>query len=207
VRHGMARKFVRVAVVVVVAWSLVAWIAARALIVSSDVQRADAVAVMAGSAAYIERTHRAAEIYRAGRAPRVLLTNDGELGGWSSAEQRNKPFVESAAEELQRQGVPAESIEFVPGYALGTYSEAQLLRHHADARGLRSLVVVTSAYHSRRARWALQRAFAGSNLEVGVDAVATGEQTPAPYSWWLTARGWREVAGEYGKLVYYHAHY
>jgi uncharacterized SAM-binding protein YcdF (DUF218 family) len=210
VRRGVARKFTRVARVVIVAlvaWSLCAWVAARALVVAPDLRRADAVAVMAGSAAYVERTHRAAEIYRAGRAPRVLLTDDGERGGWSSAEQRNPPFVERAADELERQGVPAASIEFVPGLALGTYSEAQLLRHDAESGGLRSLIVVTSPYHSRRARWALQKAFAGSSVEIGVDAAALGDESPAPYLWWLTPRGWREVAGEYAKLVYYHAHY
>ena len=37
--------------------------------------------------------------------------------------------------------------------------------------------------------------------------VAPGEQSPAPYLWWTTRRGWLEVAGEYAKLVYYHAHY
>ncbi|MDT7605003.1 MAG: hypothetical protein QOF61_3000, partial [Acidobacteriota bacterium] len=36
---------------------------------------------------------------------------------------------------------------------------------------------------------------------------ATGGESPAPYGWWLTARGWREVAGEYVKLVYYWTHY
>lgn len=209
-QHGASRKFVRVArvvIIVLVAWSLCAWVAARALVVAPDLRRADAVVVLAGSAAYVERTHRAAEIYREGHAPRVWLTDDGELGGWSSAEQRNKPFVESAADELRRQGVPAEAIEFVPGLALGTYSEAQLLRRHAESRSLRSLVVVTSAYHSRRAQWTLRKVFAGSSVEIGVDAVALSSDVPAPYSWWLTPRGWREVAGEYAKLVYYRAHY
>ncbi len=200
-------RVARVAAAVLVAWFVVAWVAARALVVPPDLGSGDAVAVMAGSAAYLERTRHAAEIYRQGRAPRVLLTDDAELGGWSSAEQRNVPFVERAADELKRRGVPAASIEFVPGYAAGTYSEAELLRRYAESRGLRSLVVVTSAYHSRRALWSLRKAFDGSGVRVGVDAVAPGDETPAPYLWWLTARGWRDVAGEYAKLVYYHAHY
>jgi uncharacterized SAM-binding protein YcdF (DUF218 family) len=72
---------------------------------------------------------------------------------------------------------------------------------------LRSLIVVTSPYHSRRALWSLRKVFAGSGVEVGIDPVAPGGQSPAPYMWWTTRRGWREVAGEYAKLVYYHAHY
>ena len=33
--------------------------------------------------------------------------------------------------------------------------------------------------------------------------VAPGEETPAPCCWWVTARGWQMVAGEYVKLIYY----
>jgi uncharacterized SAM-binding protein YcdF (DUF218 family) len=186
---------------------LIAWGAARALVVTSELPRADAVAVLAGSAVYVERAGRAAQLYRAGRAPRVILTDDGQRGGWSSAEQRNPLFVERAAAELVRLGVPADRIEVVPGRALGTYNEAGLLRSYAESRGLRSVLFVTSAYHSRRAWWSLRKVFDGGAVEIGIDAVAPGAQTPPARSWWLTPRGWREVPGEYAKIVYYHAHY
>jgi uncharacterized SAM-binding protein YcdF (DUF218 family) len=200
-------KVARVAFVVLLAWSLLAWVAARWLIVSVELPQADAIVVLSGSAAYVERTQRAAAAYRAGRAPRIVLTDDGQRGGWSSAEQRNPLFVERAVEELRRNGVPAASIEVAPGLALGTHEEALLLRGYAEARGLRSLIFVTSGYHSRRAWWTLRRVFAGRDIQLGVDAVAPGAQTPAPGSWWLTTRGWRQVAGEYVKLAYYQTHY
>jgi uncharacterized SAM-binding protein YcdF (DUF218 family) len=201
------RRVAVVVVVILVAWSLIAWVAASALVVTSGLPRADAIAVLAGSAAYVERADRAAQLYREGRAPRIVLTDDKQRGGWSSAEQRNPLFVERAADELVRLGVPSERIEIARGAALGTYNEAWLLRHHAESRGLRSVLFVTSAYHSRRAWWSLRRAFDGSGIEIGIDAVARGAQTPSPYSWWLTPRGWREITSEYAKLVYYRAHY
>ena len=71
------------------------------------------------------------------------------------------------------------------------------------ARKLRSLLVVTSAYHSRRALWTLSRVFAGTGIEIGLQSVETGEQTPAPATWWLHLRGWQMVGGEYVKNVYY----
>ena len=194
----------RVAFVVLVAWALVAWGAARWLVVRAELPRADAIAVLSGSAAYVERARHAAAAYHAGRAPRIILTNDGERGGWSSAEQRNPLFVERARAELIAAGVPADSIEIAPGLASGTHEEALLLRDYAAARGLRSIIFVTSGYHTRRAWWTLQRVFVGSSVELGLDAVAP---TPAPYAWWLTPRGWRQVAGEYVKLVYYWTRY
>ncbi|MCA1641887.1 MAG: YdcF family protein [Acidobacteria bacterium] len=134
---------------------------------------------------------------------------DGEAAAEtvSASRSRHPLFVERATAELVRLGVPAERIEVAPGSALGTYSEAGLLRRHAESRGFRSVLFVTSAYHSRRAWWSLRRAFDGSAVEIGIDAVAPGEQTPPARSWWLTPRGWREVTSEYAKIVYYHAHY
>jgi uncharacterized SAM-binding protein YcdF (DUF218 family) len=188
-------------------WQLLAWSAARALIVRADLQRADALAVLAGSSAYVERTRFAAQLYREGRAPVVLLTNDDERGGWSSAEQRNPFFVERALAELIGAGVPRERIVVLPQPVASTYDEAGALREYATANHLRALLVVTSAYHSRRALWTLRRVFAGGDVEIGLVPVAPGAQTPAPALWWLDKRGWQFVAGEYAKLVYYHFHY
>lgn len=201
-RKRAARAALRAAACLA-ALSLFAWGAARALIVRAELDRADAVAVLAGADAYVERTQRAAQLWREGRAPRVLLTNDNLRGGWSEAQQRNPMFVERAAEELRREGVPAGGIEVLPEAVSSTYEEALLLREFAVTHGLRSMLVVTSAYHSRRALWTLRRVFRGSGVEIGLDAPPPGRQSPRPATWWLSADGWRVVALEYPKLVYY----
>jgi len=190
-----------------VAWPLVAWGAARALIVRAEIARADAIVVLSGSSAYVERTRRAAGLFHAGVAPKVILTNDNARSGWSSAEQRNPLFVERAAEELRRAGVPDGRIEVLPQTVGGTYEEAALLRGYAGARGVRSLLFVTSGYHSRRALWTVRRVFRESSVEVGVDALSPGDQTPTPFTWWLSPRGWRAVGLEYPKLIYYRVRY
>jgi uncharacterized SAM-binding protein YcdF (DUF218 family) len=184
-------------------WVLVAWAAARFLVVNTPLHNADAIVVMSGSAVYKERTQRAAEIYSQGLAPRILLTNDNLRGEWSSAEQRNPFFYERARNNLLLFGVPAERVEVIPQPVTGTYEEAQTLREYAVAHGLRSLLVVTSAYHSRRALWTLNRVFAGTGIEISLRSVESGEQTPPPLTWWLHWRGWRMVVGEYVKNVYY----
>lgn len=192
-----------VAAAALAAWSLGAWAAAGWLVVREELPRADAVAVLAGSATYVERAGRAAELYREGRAPRVVLTNDGQSGGYSAADDRNPLFVERAARELRAAGVPAEAVEVVPQTVSNTFDEAVRLRAHAEARGYGSLIVVTSAYQSRRARWTLGRVFEGGGIRVGVEPVEPGRQTPRPFAWWLYPLGWRLVPGEYVKLAYY----
>ena len=205
-RPRFASRGWRVAAVVVALWPFAAWGAARGLLVRAEVERADALVVLSGSAAYRERAAEAARAYREGRAPLVLLTDDGVLGGWSEAEQRNPRFVELAAAELRRGGVPAESIKVLDARPTSTYDEAEAVRAYAAERGLRSLVVVTSVYHSRRALWTWRRVFRGSGVEVGLEP-AEGARTPGAWSWWLSAAGWRQVGGEYVKMVYYAARY
>jgi uncharacterized SAM-binding protein YcdF (DUF218 family) len=196
------RRLVAIALIIGV-WVLVAWVAARFLIVNTPLHNADAIVVMSGSAVYRERTQRAAEYYRQGLAPRILLTNDNQRGEWSSAEQRNPFFYERARNNLLLLQVPAESVEVVTQPVTGTYEEAQALREYAVAHGLRSLLIVTSAYHSRRALWTLNRVFAGTGIEISLQCIVSGEKTPPPLTWWLHFNGWRMVVGEYVKNVYY----
>lgn len=193
-----------IAVVVLGVWTLVAWWAARLLVVSVPLERADAIVVLSGSACLLERTKEAAELYNSNVASRVVLTNDNLRGTWSSAEQRNPFFYERARDNLVLTGVPEQRIEVIYHPVNGTYDEAQIVRDYAQAQGFKSILVVTSGYHSRRALWTLQRVFKDSNVQVGMQAVETGIQTPPPLTWWLHARGWQMVAGEYVKSVYYH---
>jgi uncharacterized SAM-binding protein YcdF (DUF218 family) len=191
----------------VLAWPLAAWVAARALVVSAQLPKADAIVVFGGASAYAERTRRAAELFRAGVAPKVVLTNDNLRSGWSSAEQRNPLFVERAAEELRRAGVPADRIETLSPTVSSTYEEVNLIRDYATTQRLGSVLFVTSGYHSRRALWTARRVFRGSGVEVGLAAVSPGEQTPGPFFWWWHRRGWRVVGLEYPKLIYYRLRY
>ena len=197
-----ARRLLLVALLLCV-WAVVAWGAARFLIVDTPLNRADLIVVLSGSAVYKERTERAAEYYRQGLSERILLTNDNLRGEWSSAEQRNPFFYERARDNLLRLGVPAERIQVLYRPVNGTYDEAEALKEYAVTNKLRSLLVVTSAYHSRRAFWTLSRVFAGTGIEIGLQSVETGEQTPSPQTWWLHLRGWQMVGGEYVKNVYY----
>ncbi|MBA3356873.1 MAG: YdcF family protein [Pyrinomonadaceae bacterium] len=185
------------------AWCVFAWGAARLLIVHAELPRADVAVVLGGSSAYEERTRWAAQFWSAGRATEIIVTNDGQRGGWSNAEQRNPFFVERAVAELERAGVPRASVVVLSELVTGTHDEAILIRRYVEDRKLRSVLIVTSPYHSRRALWTMRKVFAGSGVKIGLVTPPPGQQTPAPTTWWLHVRGWSTVAGEYVKLVYY----
>lgn len=190
-----------------VVWHLLAWGGAQLLIVKAELASPDAIVVLSGSSTYVERTDWAARLYRQGRAPLVILTNDSVISGWNEAEQRNPYFYELAAKELRQRGVPAERIHFIADIASSTHEESVELREYATTHHLKRLLVVTSAYHSRRALWSLRRVFGGTEIEVGIDSPPPGWQTPSPSTWWLHGQGWKVVAAEYPKMAYYRVKY
>ena len=201
------RRWLRIIIALAIAWPVVAFVAARTLIVRSETSNAEAIVVLAGSSTYLERTQHAAQLFNQGLAPRIILTNDNIRSGWSVEEQRNPLFVERAAEELKRQRVPADKIEIVPGNVASTHDEALRIRDYTQARGWHSILVVTSAYQARRALWTLRRVFAGTDVTIGLDAAAPGQQSPRPATWWFDRLGWKVVAGEYLKIIYYRIKY
>ncbi len=190
-------------------WIPFAYGLASFLIVEKPLEKADAIFVLAGAAAYVERNQKAAELYRQGVAPKIFLTDDGLRGGWNQKEQRNPYFVERARWELIAQGVPENAIETLPGTVAGTDEEAVLFAKIAAEKNLKSVLLVTSAYHTRRAFRTFEKAASKSGLsvELGVESPPPGEQTPKQFVWWLSRRGWRDVAGEYVKILYYWVYY
>jgi uncharacterized SAM-binding protein YcdF (DUF218 family) len=201
------RRFLIVAALLIVCAPLFAWGAARFLIVRAEVQSPDAIIVLSGSSTYIERASWAAKLYREGRAPMVVLTNDGVISGWDNRENRNPLFYELSMRRMQQDGVPPTQIEVAPGQAGGTYDESLLVREFAVEHRLHRLLIVTSGYHSRRALWSIRRACEGSGIEIGIDSAPPGWQTPSPWLWWSKRKGWKLVAGEYVKMIYYWTKY
>jgi uncharacterized SAM-binding protein YcdF (DUF218 family) len=202
-KSATIKRRIRLLLVLVIVWPVLAWSAAKALIVSSAPSRADAIVVLAGSSTYVERTQRAAELFQQNFAPKVILTNDNQQSGWSAELQKNPLYVERAAMALESLGVGEDKIEIVPQNVSSTRDEATSLRDYAIANHLHSIVVVTSAYQTRRARWTFDQIFSETGIIVSFAAVPPGQQTPGPLTWWLHRRGWRMVAGEYVKFAYY----
>jgi uncharacterized SAM-binding protein YcdF (DUF218 family) len=184
-------------------WSVAAWLAAKWLIVFHPLDHADAIVMLSGSSTYVERTQHVAELYREGRAPRIVLTNDGGQGSWSDEEGRNPYYFERARNQLLNRGVPLEAISVLPQVVTSTHDESSLLRVYSEQSRLKSLLLVTSSFHSRRAFTDFEKSFKGSNCQLGIDPVAPSGEKFGPGTWWLHWRGWTTIPSEYFKLAYY----
>lgn len=200
--RSLRRRLAIVGVTLLVLWPGAAWAAARFLIVYEPIEKSDAIVVLSGSATYRERAQHAGELFNAGKAKRVVLTNDNLKSGWSSAAQRNPYYHELAKEELKRAGVPDANIQIMMVPILGTHDEVLKIKDYCDQQKLNSILVVTSAYHSRRALWTFRKVF-DDGKKIGIDPAAAGIQTPPPSTWWLHRFGWDLVPREYAKMVGY----
>lgn len=186
-------------------WIAVAPLLADALVVEHPIGQADAIVILSGAADYRQRARGGAAEFDRGVAPRIVLTNDDERGGWDDTEKGNPYFVDRSVAELKKHGVPAEAITILPGKVYGTNDEAGLVIANAVELGYRRIVIVTSDYHSRRALWTFDRATdrAGAGLTIGLVRSPSAPGYPGRFTWWLTPRGWRTVAAEYVKFAYY----
>lgn len=205
------KKITSVSLILMLLWPLCAWGLSAYLVTERRLNNAEAAVVLAGSEDFLERNREAARLYSIGAIPMIILTNDGLRGGWDNALERNPFFVERAKWELVNSGVPENAIvvlqQVVAGDAShlksGTEFESEVILKHCQASGIRSLIVVTSAFHSRRTLLifdSLAQTRSG-DIKVGLSFPESKSLLPPSPIWWLSLKGWKTVSNEYFKYV------
>jgi uncharacterized SAM-binding protein YcdF (DUF218 family) len=133
--HPKARKAILAASGVLCLLFLLAFAFPQAVLcIDSAEAKADVLVVLGGG--YQERATRALELFRAGVAPKIILTGMGDC-------QEHQRF-------LIAQGVPADLIQIEPN-SKSTKENAQFTIPLLRAAGAQHVIIVTSWYHSRRA--------------------------------------------------------
>ncbi|MGC2332059.1 MAG: YdcF family protein [Candidatus Acidiferrales bacterium] len=138
----------------------------------------DAIVVLSDDDYGGDRAARAAELFKAGWAPRVVASG-----------RFLRPYAtvaELEEHDLKDDGVPQDAIIRFEHHATDTKEEAEALRQLILQRGWKRILVVTSNYHARRARYICARTFpAGTMLRV----VPAADSEYDPNHWWATRRG------------------
>ncbi|HEX7785710.1 MAG TPA: YdcF family protein [Methylomirabilota bacterium] len=178
--------------------------AGRALMVPASEGGADAIVVMAGSTP--TREALAAQLFRAGRAPVVVVSRQTmpvrvqqliDLG------IRPLDFQGESVAALERHGVPRAAILTLSRPVEITELEVREVAAEARARGWRRVLLVTTAHHSRRVRLIWRRE-AGPDIEAGIAIV--DDECSADRTWWTRRRCSEAVLHEYLGLVAVYLH-
>lgn len=152
---------------------------------------ADAVVMLSDDNFNADRAARAAQLYKAGWAPRVVASGR-YLRPYAS-------IAELEEHDLADRGVPAAAIVRFAHHAENTKDEAAALAQLISSRGWKRILLVTSNYHTRRSRYLAEREFPpGTVLRV----VAAPDSNYDPHSWWHTRNGLKIFSHEcVGMLV------
>ena len=144
------------------------------------------------------RADRVLEIYRAGFAPRILLSSEG-------IHQKGRgAYLTWQASYLVDGGVPGNILLFDRS-STSSWEEAVNCRRLMQELKLKSVVVVSDPPHMRRLSWIWNKVLAGSGMEYRL--VASGMEDWDAAHWWRTSPSAQFVFGEYIKLAYYYFTY
>ncbi len=157
-------------------------------VVDEPAAQSDALIVLGDDNYGGDRAFHAAELYREGVAPIVVAS--GRML------RHNVSMADVMEHDLVSFGVPAASIVKLAHRAQNTREEAVEDAQLIQARGWKRVLVVTSNYHARRARFIFGRVLP-PNVILRVSGARDSEFDPS--HWWQTRQGQKlfmsELAG------------
>ncbi len=172
--------------------------AGKLLTVHDRLHRGDAIVLLSGD--FDTRPQEAARLYHQGLAPRIVLAREQDppsvrLGIWPG-NTRGDLMV------LQRLGVPSSAVLVlpVPGGTTSTYDEARAVREWAYGARPRTLIVVTSTFHTRRAHWLFHHQLGRLRVQILMDPVRSWQYDER--NWWQHEQGLIDYFEEYPKFVH-----
>jgi uncharacterized SAM-binding protein YcdF (DUF218 family) len=177
--------------------------AADVLIVNDAPHPADIIFLLNGD--FNTRPVRAAELYKQGLAPRVVIARAESGAAVKLGLIPNETDISVGV--MKRLGVPAEAITILPvtGGVTSTFDEARVLRDYVEENQVSRIILVTSEFHSRRAKWIFERELTGLHLSLEMAAVpySTFDRT----NWWTNENGLITLNNEYIKFIFYYIKY
>jgi uncharacterized SAM-binding protein YcdF (DUF218 family) len=149
---------------------------------------ADAIVAVSGGDT-TARTEEAIQLYQMGWAPKLIFSGAAQdKSGPSNAEVMRRLALDS--------GVPESDI-IIEEYGETTKQNAENTLSIFTENNISSVILVTSAYHQRRA--GLEFSSRTAEVSVRNHPVASDHQWSA--FWWATPMGWFLALGEFTKII------
>jgi hypothetical protein len=139
---------------------------------------ADAIVILGDDNYNGDRATRAVQILNGGWAPRIVASGR-YLRPYAS-------IAELEEHDLTDRGVPASAIVRLAHRAENTRDEAVVISQLLSSRGWKRIILITSDFHTRRARYICERTFPRGTL---LRVVAARDSDYDPDNWWRSRLG------------------
>ncbi|MEK3966612.1 YdcF family protein [Paenibacillus sp. FSL H7-0323] len=179
----MKRKINIVFSVVIIITTLLL-ISGRILTFTESPKQSDAIIVLSGGQGRVEK---AAELYKAGYAPYIILSNAKE------STSKSGDMVQTAL----ALGIPQDVI-YTENAADSTYQNAEYTLPIMKEYGFKSAIVVSSDFHMRRVKFLFGRVYKKSEIELTYVGSASGYNAKR---WWSDRKSRETTFNEYVKMI------
>lgn len=156
----------------------------RFLLIHETPQQVDAIIVLSGGSGRVEK---AVELYKAGYAPYIILSNSKESTGVSG------DMLQTALDL----GIP-QDVLLTEDAALSTYQNAEFTLPIMKEHGFTSAIIVSSDFHMRRVKFIFDHVYKKSGIELTY--VGSDSAYNAKY-WWSDPYSRETTFNEYTKMV------
>ena len=172
------------------------------LIVKHSPQESDLMVCLAGE--NVERGLATADAFQQGLAPCVFMAREKLPDGYDLLRKRGIDYPDNMdlmIMLLEQLGVSRSAILTSDRTMESTIDEAEYVRELVIEKGYKSLILITSPTHSRRAWLAFKKVF--KEKDVRIIVLPSSYSGFKPEDWWTQRRYVREVIIEYQKLIFY----
>lgn len=150
-------------------------------------EKSDAIVAISGGET-AERTKEAVELFKSNYAPVLIFSGAARDEGTSNAEAMKQLAIKA--------GVPEENI-LVEERAQDTFENARFVREHVASKQIKSIILVTSPYHQRRAALTFNRFL--DNVKI-INHSSTDSRW-RKNGWWKDEWGKKITLSELQKIV------
>ena len=164
------------------------------LIVNDELHKADAIVVFSGDNG--PRTEKGVELLKEGLGEYLILS-----GGIVYDDVTMAELMKNHAIKL---GVPKEKI-LIDDKASTTHENAEFTKDIIEESNFKSIIVVTSEYHSRRSKLAMKKVLENTLVDGKKVEVMVAHSTEEKFTtkWWTSGNSILIVISEYLKLMGY----
>jgi uncharacterized SAM-binding protein YcdF (DUF218 family) len=172
------------------------------LVVTDELQESDMIVVLMGS--MYDRILEAVDLYEEGYSDRIVLVKSYKVAKDIIIDRGIKVYENALLNKMVAidLGVPEEGIIVLIGNSRSTQDEAMTIREYIrNNKEIESIILVTSKYHSGRAKKIFRKAMSVLDREIDIYSSPSKYDSFNVNQWWRNREDFEFVVLEYLKLA------